>query len=636
MTWASQRHKAENGLRLDEQEIPASNLHHVPPVDVRRRSLRFRARGAGRADFRKAVVLAPNFAEEGSHAAKGAAVGKVTKGADALLGVRAECAAGSAHGAADEVDPDQAAVKARGTRGDALEDAGQLVQKVHRRRLAGAEAGNQAAEVNASRQAESAGDVLGQLLGRQRAVLGVWGARSFLVDLGHADLLAQRRHVLAKHKVVHAAGLERFEACNLRDEVHDAVVAAHELAKPKVGVLRQVLLAVGVSKHRRGALHGRAENVNPRSQRHVEGGLNSWRSRLSDDARQVELLHEADGSLEVLVPRDIKKGIARAADEGREKDEAEGSLEDLLVVFIVLQSLAQAPDGSVAVAHDVLVHRTVGVVVLHLEVLGGNAQAAVQVDAVGLEGGEDKVAANRTVLVGPEDREDVGHNSLDEVIQQALVILLKLDANLARILGRAVGKVKEVDVERLLSKGLLAVLVELLGPRAWERTIRQNSAGGGRGLEGAEGGDVRLAQGGHVVDKHLALRLDIHLVRGVSIVHELWRHVRAVGREFAGGAVEVEGGGVRINGHGAVAAVRVSGRSRLGVRQVRRRAGRALQSVCSLFRELLALDNVLDLFLLVAASFVVCPPHRSLVFALEPERLAGGAEPVELIALLSS
>lgn len=55
-----------------------------------------------------------------------------------------------------------------------------------------------------------------------------------------------------------------------------------------------------------------------------------------------------------------------------------------------------------------------------------------------------------------------------------------------------------------------------------------------------------------------------------------------------------------------------------------------------LLSKLLALDDGLDLFLLVTASIIVTPPDRSLVFADEAEMFAGAAETLVLIALLSS
>lgn len=189
-----------------------------------------RGRRARRASIGKVVVLVPDLAEDCHHATKGAAVTHVAQLGDAVLQVSAESAASSADGAANEVDPDHAAVEAIDAVGDALQSMGELVQQCHGRGLVGAEAGDEAAEVDASCQAESSGDVLGQLLGGETAVLVEGKAGDFFTNLRHGDLLAQRGHVLAQHKVVHAALLERLEAGNLRDEVHDTVIATHQLA----------------------------------------------------------------------------------------------------------------------------------------------------------------------------------------------------------------------------------------------------------------------------------------------------------------------------------------------------------------------------------------------------------------------
>lgn len=55
---------------------------------------------------------------------------------------------------------------------------------------------------------------------------------------------------------------------------------------------------------------------------------------------------------------------------------------------------------------------------------------------------------------------------------------------------------------------------------------------------------MRFVEGGDVVDKHLSLCLDVHLVRGVAIgvVHELWGYMRVVCDVFSARrrAVEVE------------------------------------------------------------------------------------------------
>lgn len=56
--------------------------------------------------------------------------------------------------------------------------------------------------------------------------------------------------------------------------------------------------------------------------------------------------------------------------------------------------------------------------------------------------------------------------------------------------------------------------------------------------------------------------------------------------------------------------------------------------MCGLFGQLLALDDGLDVFLVLPARIVVAPPHGPLVLALETEMFACSAHGRSLIALL--
>jgi hypothetical protein len=71
----------------------------------------------------------------------------------------------------------------------------------------------------------------------------------------------------------------------------------------------------------------------------------------------------------------------------------------------------------------------------------------------------------------------------------------------------------------------------------------------------------------------------------------------------------------------------------------RRRYGIANGScllVSGLLSELGALDDVFDGFLLLASHFIVAPPHRSLVLALQAQVSARFATRLAFIALLPS
>ncbi len=369
-----------------------------------------------------------------------------------------------------------------------MEHGGEFVHEADAGGLRRGEAGHEAAEVDAGGEAEGGGDVLGELLGGEGAV-GVEGeGRGRLVELGQADLVAQDVHVLAEGDVVHAVLLEGLEAGNLRDEVHDAVFAAHELAEAQGGVGRgEVLLAVGVGEGRRAALHRRAEDVDPGGEGHVEGGLGEGLVRVGDEAREVKFLDEGDDREEVLVPGDVREGVVEAADAALEEDEAEGGLEDLLVVLVLVEGVAEGRDGRVAVAHDVAVHLVALQARGRLVVLRRDGEAAVQVALVALQRGEDEVRADGAVLVGLEDREDGREHRLDEVVEQPLVALVELDGHLPRRRRRAVREVEEVDVERLLGQRLAPLRVHLFCPFAFRRELGQNGARRQRRRVGAEG-----------------------------------------------------------------------------------------------------------------------------------------------------
>lgn len=83
---------------------------------------------------------------------------------NAFLKESSEAASRQAYGRGNEVDPDKAAIIAMWPLGDELKDQGELINQRLRRRLAGAEARNQAAEINASGNSESRSDVLAELL----------------------------------------------------------------------------------------------------------------------------------------------------------------------------------------------------------------------------------------------------------------------------------------------------------------------------------------------------------------------------------------------------------------------------------------------------------------------------------------
>ena len=94
------------------------------------------------------------------------------------------------------------------------------------------------------------------------------------------------------------------------------------------------------------------------------------------------------------MPGNVQKAIIEAADDALEEDESQSSLKDLSVVLVLLQSVAQCPDGCVTVAHDIRIDILASHVGMKLLVLGSDAKTAVQVGSVGAQSRKDEVRAN--------------------------------------------------------------------------------------------------------------------------------------------------------------------------------------------------------------------------------------------------
>lgn len=563
--------------------------------------------------------MGPDLLEEKSDAAKATVVGEFAETDDALGELGAEGGEGGADGAGNEVDPDETAVEAVGARGDELEHVRQLGDEADAALLGRGEAGDEAAEVDAGGEAVGGSDVLGELAGTEDAV-GIEGdGGRGGGELGEAELVAEGVDVLAQLNLVHAVVLESLEAGNLRDEVHDAVVAAHELAQAEGGIGRgQVLLAIGVGKGRRAALERGAENVDPGRQGHVEVLVGAM--GLGGLAREIELLDEGDGGLKVLVPGNIGQGIVEAADGALKDNHAEGSLEDGLVVDVAIEGLAELGNGRVAMAHNIGIDMVRGEGGRGLVVLGGDAEAAVEVALVALQGGQDVVGARGAVLVRLEDGEDGGQDVRDKVVEQALVRLLELNGDGANVGGMTVGKVKERGV------GVLGVG----GPGGVEGE-GDEGVGGGRGMVGAEGGDGGFAAERGAIDKHLALRLDVNLVLGEVGGGKVRQGGSGEVVEGDGGVSKVEEGELGVEGRGAT--VTLIGEGGEGVGEGGRRVWGGRDG--GLFREFLALDDEFDIVLLAATLIIITPPEGTFVVAGEAEILAGGAEGRAFIALFA-
>lgn len=79
----------------------------------------------------------------------------------------------------------------------------------------------------------------------------------------------------------------------------------------------------------------------------------------------------------MLVPGNVWEGIIGTTDCGLEEDETESGFEDLKMVLIPVERLAELKDGGIAVSHNVGIDLLSWDSLSGLEVHGGNAETTV-------------------------------------------------------------------------------------------------------------------------------------------------------------------------------------------------------------------------------------------------------------------
>lgn len=175
--------------------------------------------------------------------------------------------------AGNEQRPDERAVEAGWSRGNVVQCFDESRDQVDGAGLVAIEARHETAEVDTGGNAEEAGHVLCQDISADGACgRGVGVFEGLVGGFGEFELLAERRDVRADgHGVNAVGGSEGVETGDFGDEVHDAVIAAHELAETRGGAA-EVLGAVGMSELGGCSLHGRAKDVDPCGEGHVEWG----------------------------------------------------------------------------------------------------------------------------------------------------------------------------------------------------------------------------------------------------------------------------------------------------------------------------------------------------------------------------
>jgi len=179
------------------------------------------------------IDVAPDLFQETRYSTETSQVGQVTQSHETLLEEGAEGGVCRADGASDEVDPDETSIVSSGSGGDELENLRESRNEANTARLAGSETWHETAQVDSSGQTEGGRHVPAQLLWAQDAIRVEGDLRSRSTDLRQANLITEGVNMLAELDVIHAFSLERFQAGNLGNQVHDTVFTAHQFAQTK-------------------------------------------------------------------------------------------------------------------------------------------------------------------------------------------------------------------------------------------------------------------------------------------------------------------------------------------------------------------------------------------------------------------
>lgn len=189
-------------------------------------------------------------------------------------------------------------------------------------------------------------------------------------------------------------------------------------------------------------------------------------------------MDQAGGCGEVLVPWDIWEDILHTTDRALEEDHPEGCLEDLRVVDIQAESLAELRDGSVSMANNIIVNLLAHDTFCGLHVCCSDAQTAVKVCFVGLQRRKDDISSRGSMLIGVQDREDELRHFIEEVVQKVHVAVVNVNDSLVAGCERAVRKVEEVKINGFFGKLLRSAFVEFLlyptvGRQHWQAIVQR-------------------------------------------------------------------------------------------------------------------------------------------------------------------
>lgn len=326
---------------LDKKEIPTLLSHHVPPVDA----LSF-------ASCQRLIIYVPNMSKQLSNSSDRAEARRIAHLSHALEEDIAEWRVRKGGRACNEDRPDERSIEAFWAGRDEIHRVREHVDKVCDVLLLAIEARDQRAQIDPSSEAEDGRHIRTELLRPESSCGRIGIVERWHITFSDGDVIAEQLDMCAKLDLIHAVVLQCFQASNLGDQEHDAVVAAHELTETghRIG---NVLLAVSVGVDGCATEHRRAKNVDPGGYSHVESWL---RLMIVDELqRKLKLIDKLRSCLEVRVPGNVRVRIFWSADETLEENHAKSGLQDLGVVGIELQRFAKLVDGLELVAHDVVV-----------------------------------------------------------------------------------------------------------------------------------------------------------------------------------------------------------------------------------------------------------------------------------------
>lgn len=339
----------------------------------------------------------------------------------------------------------------------------------------------------------------------------------------------------------------------------------------------------------------------------------------------------------MVEPGDVGEIVIGRADRALEQDHGERGIEDLFVLGILAQRLAEPGDRFVAMPHNVVVDLLANQPLCRLEVDSSDAETAMEVTLVGLQSTQYHLVARMPVLIEVQDGEDQARDIANEVVEEVLILVAHVDAGLdcrsrlrdGRVNRRRINRAHAVNVTRTGRWDKILVGEQVVPRERGQRSVEV------RRRKHAECRDGGVMPHRHIVHEGMALGLDINFVRRIGNIAQMRRwDVRGKDIEMPGEASATE-----IGGHRSIIQV-IFAFCNGELDQTKHRATPArdlgvltwMQATPLLHFRLF--DPALDLFLLDFALLGYPPPHGPLIFTLHAKIQTGRARWVFLVAFL--